>query len=326
MPSEKPVDVVYTWVDDQWPGYRAQLAQHGKKPADLDPARTRDNLDLMRYSLRGLEQALPNLGTVYLLSCRPQIPAWLDTSHKRLRVVHHDEIMPASILPTFNSLAIITHLHLLPGLSDRFLYIEDDMIPRPAMTLENLVSRDGLTRVYPWKYLVPKLADIADPLRVSPWNMALALADDLVDRRYGSAGRRRQVCHTPLLIDRASWQSMMEEFAPAIAATRDSRFRSAGNVDPASLYLWSALAQGRAVLEDRKASRRISAYVPLEDFWPLTLIALLRARSRKIAWVNFNDNLGPVPSRVTEWLVRRQLAAWYPQPSSFERRADRASA
>jgi hypothetical protein len=322
----KTVDVVYTWVDDRWPGYRDQLARYSDKPDDLDPGRTRDNLDLMRYSLRGLEKAFPMLGTVYLLSCRPQVPAWLDTSNPRLRIIHHDEIMSDSILPTFNSLAIITHLHLLPGLSDKFLYLEDDMLIRPALKLSDLETGAGLTRIYPWKYWTPQLSRVVDPERETAWNLALAMSDHLVNQRFGTSGRRRQICHSPLLIERAAWQSVMEDYAESIAHTRASRFRSAGNVDPASLYLWTLLSEGRAVLEDRSEGSRISRYVPLEDFWPVTFLALLRARSRLAAWVNMNDNFGPSPSHVTERLVRRVLQAWYPDPSSFERRESIAAA
>ncbi len=315
----KNIDVVYTWVDDRWPGYQEELSRYAAKPADTDPSRTRDNLDLLRYSLRSMEHALPHLGTIYLLTCRPQIPAWLDTSHPRIRVVHHDQIMSAGTLPTFNSLGIISHLHLLPDLSDQFLYIEDDTVIRSPLGLGDYVTGDGRTRVYPWKYWVPKLARIGDPARESPWNLALAKSGDLIDRRYGAA-RRRQICHMPLLIRRADWQAVMDSFPEAINQTRTSRFRSDGNVDPASLYLWTLLAEGRAVLARDHAARKVAGYVPLEDFWPLTFLSLLKAKAQGRRWITLNDNFGPRPSRITEWLVRRQLQAWYPDPSSFERR------
>jgi hypothetical protein len=315
----KNIDVVYTWVDDRWPGYREELAGYAAKPADADPSRTRDNLDLLRYSLRSLEHALPDLGTIYLLTCRPQIPAWLNTSHPRIRVVHHDEIMSADSLPTFNSLAIISHLHRLPGLSDEFLYLEDDMVIRPPLGRGDYVTGDGRTRVYPWKYWVPSHSEISDPARETPWNLALARSRDLIDQRYGAA-RRRQICHMPLLIRRADWQAVMDSFADAIDQTRTSRFRANGNVDPAILYHWTLLAEGRAVLEDERAARRVAGYVPLEDFWPLTFVSLLKAKLPSLRWITLNDNFGARPSRITEWLVRRQLQACYPDPSSFERR------
>ena len=52
--TDTPIDVVYTWVDDTFPGYAEELARHAGKPADRNPNRTRDNLDLLRYSLRSL--------------------------------------------------------------------------------------------------------------------------------------------------------------------------------------------------------------------------------------------------------------------------------
>ncbi len=319
MQAGEPLDVVYTWVDDRWPGYRDTLARYAAKPADSDPARTRDNLDILRYSLRSLERAVPNLGTLYLLTCRPQVPAWLDISHPRIRIVHHDQIMQADMLPTFNSLAIISHLHLLPGISDRFLYIEDDTLLRPPLNIGDFETSDGKVRVFPWKYWMPQLSRIRNPDREKPWNLAQAMTGQLLDQRYG-AMRRRQICHMPLLIDRAAWQRVMETFADPVAQTRASRFRAAGNVDPASLYHWSMLAEGRAVLEPRRTSRRVAGYVPLEDFWPLSLLSLIGSHARSLRWVTLNDNFGRRPSRVTEWLVRRQLQSWYPAPSVFERR------
>jgi Stealth protein CR2, conserved region 2 len=315
----KNIDVVYTWVDDRWPGYREELSRYAAKPADTDPSRTRDNLDLLRYSLRSLEHALPDLGTIYLLTCRPQIPAWLDTSHPRIRVVHHDEIISVANLPTFNSLGIISHLHLLPDLSDQFLYIEDDTVIRPPFGLGDYLTGDGRTFVFPWKYWVPQLSQIGDPAREKPWNLALARSAGLIDQRYGEA-RRRQICHMPILIRRADWQAVMESFAEAIDQTRRSLFRANGNVDPASLYLWTLLAEGRAILMDESSARKVAGYVPLEDFWPLTFFSLLKAKARGLRWITLNDNFGLQPSRIAERLVRRQLQAWYPDPSSFERR------
>ena len=62
-----------------------------------------------------------------------------------------------------------------------------------------------------------------------------------------------------------------------------------------------------------------SGYVPLEDIWPVTAHALLRARLQQPKWVTLNDNFGKHPSRVTEWMARRWLQRAAAQPSAFER-------
>ncbi len=47
----------------------------------------------------------------------------------RIHIVYHEDIMPKKFLPTFNSRAIEMYLHRIPGLSDYFIYGNDDMFP-----------------------------------------------------------------------------------------------------------------------------------------------------------------------------------------------------
>ena len=46
--------MVITWVDDRTPGYHEMLREHARAVPDLDPARTRDTLEILRYGLRAL--------------------------------------------------------------------------------------------------------------------------------------------------------------------------------------------------------------------------------------------------------------------------------
>jgi hypothetical protein len=118
---DEPIDVVYTWVDDQQPGYRELLSRYAKTKYDSDPARTRDNLDTLRFSLRSLQRYAPWVSRVFLLTCRPQVPSWLKTSHPQLTIVHHDEVMNSDLLPTFNSSPLRVIFYRIPNLSHRFI-------------------------------------------------------------------------------------------------------------------------------------------------------------------------------------------------------------
>jgi len=318
MVKAGPVDVVITWVDDRTPGYRDLLRAHAKSVPDLDPSRTRDNLEILRYGLRALERHAPWVNRVFLFTCRPQVPDWLDTAHPRLTVVHHDEVIPAALLPTFNSFAIISHLHLIPGLSDSFIYLEDDMVLLRDVTLADFRGDDGRPLVFETAKPTPRHDTIRDPAAERPWNLALAEANGLLDGAFASA-RRGYVNHVPLLIDKAEWGAMTERFPEAFAATRAARFRATGNVAPEYLYPQLMLAQGKAV---RASPQRIAAscgYVPLEDVWPVTAYALWKVRRRRPKWVTLNDNFGKHPSRIAERMAQDFLRAAAPQPSRFER-------
>lgn len=316
--SEGPLDVVITWVDDRWPGYADTLRRFAAAPPDLDPARTRDNLEILRYGLRALERHAPWVNHVYLLTCRPQVPRWLDTAHPRLTVVHHDEIIPAALLPTFNSFAIISHMHLIPGLSETFLYLEDDMLLLRDVSLADFRAADGRPLVFEKPGATPRHDTIRDPGRERPWNLALAEANRLLDGAFGTA-RRGYVNHVPLLIRKADWQAMIDRFPEAFAATRASRFRAAGNVPPEYLYPQLMLAEAKAARAGPRQLRDSCGYIPLEDVWPVTAFALWQLRRRNPKWVTLNDNFGKRPNSTTERLARRFLGAVAPQPSRFER-------
>jgi len=310
--------VVITWVDDQTPGYREMLKAHARAVPDLDPSRTRDNLELLRYGLRSLQAHAPWINHVYLLTCRPQVPEWLALDGRHITLVHHDEIMAPAMLPTFNSFAIISHLHLIPGLSETFLYLEDDMLFLRDIGLADLCAPDGRPLVFEKRAATPRHDTIRDPAAERPWNLALAEANRLLDETFGTRPRG-YVNHVPLLVSKREWGAMVDRFPDAFARTRASRFRAAGNVAPEYLYPQLMQAEGRAVRASVTAIAQSCGYVPLEDVWPVTAYALWKVGRRQPKWVTLNDNFGKHPSRVAERLARRFLTGALPQPSRFER-------
>jgi hypothetical protein len=313
---DEPVDLVYTWVDDRFSGYVDTLNRYADKPADASPNRTRDNLDLIKYSLRSVERRAPWIRRIVILSCRPQVPEWLDTRVEGLEVVHHDQIMDPAILPTFNSFAIITHLHLIPDLSRRFVYLEDDMLLTNRLDIRDFLDDDGRYRVFEAKSAAPTRRT-EDPGRSSPWNLALATSNHLLDERFGPADRRR-VEHQPLLIDKSLWAEMLEEWPDETAATRGSRFRANGNIAPEYLYPHWLLARGLGVPVRDAERQRFAGYAPLEDFLPLTWFVLWRIGRTRPVCCTLNDNFGARPNPRAERFVRRTLDKWFPEPSRWE--------
>ncbi|TXS35253.1 stealth family protein, partial [Streptomyces sp. t39] len=125
-----PVDVVYTWVDGADPAWlrrRAEFSGEGYHAEAANAARylSRDEL---RYSLRSLHMYAPWVRTVYLVT-DDQTPSWLNTAVPGIEVVSHKDIFRSSAgLPTFNSHAIESQLHHIEGLSEHFLYFNDDVM------------------------------------------------------------------------------------------------------------------------------------------------------------------------------------------------------
>lgn len=315
--AQSEMDAVYTWVDDTFPGYAETLREYASDKRDLNPNRTRDNLDLLKYSLRSLEKNAPFVRRVHLLTCRPQVPDWLNADHPDLRLVHHDAVMDPAILPTFNSFAIVSHLAKLPELSGRFLYFEDDMLAFTPFQPEDFVNADGLPRIFAKDHDAP-VHERLNPETESPWNLALATANAALDRSY-SKKRRKFLAHGPRLIDRALFEEMCATFPAEIEATRGSRFRANGNVPPEYLYPQFLLETKRAELATAAQTRRMTGYASLENILPWTWFQLTRLERRRPATVTLNDSFNNRPNPRVVAYVRRTLERWFPAPSRFEK-------
>lgn len=93
---------------------------------DVSSSRFADNEEL-KYSLRSVEKYAPWVRNIYIVT-NGQIPSWLNLDHPRMKIVTHEELfVNKSHLPTFSSPAIETHIHRIPGLSKRFIYMNDDV-------------------------------------------------------------------------------------------------------------------------------------------------------------------------------------------------------
>lgn len=314
--TDEPVDVVCTWVDDSFPGYLDELRRYADTSHDLNPNRTRDNIDILKYNLRSLARHVPWVRRVYLVTCRPQAPKWLNRDHPGLTLVHHDTFMPAEILPTFNSFAILTNLFRIEGLSDRFLYVEDDMFFGRPVGRGFFETADDRIRVF------QRLGRTRAPARrhsdrLSPWNTALAHSNHLLDEAFGAA-RRRSVNHVPFLVDRAVWAEMLARWPDDFQRTSASRFRAKYNVVPEYMYLYYTLLTGRGEAVPFAETYRTTFYNSLENSHLVTAWGRLAIRMLRPTTVALNDGFGDHPNSRIVARTRQFLEGLFPDPSPFE--------
>lgn len=120
-----PIDFVIPWVDGSDPEWLKEYSRYSSEPGDSSAKRFRD-WDLLRYWFRGVEQFAPWVNRVFFVTWG-HVPAWLNTSHPKLEVVRHEDYIPQRFLPTFSSHTIELNLHRIKGLSEHFVYFNDDM-------------------------------------------------------------------------------------------------------------------------------------------------------------------------------------------------------
>lgn len=119
------IDFVIIWVDGSDPAWRAERAKYEQTKCDSDETRYRD-WGILKYWFRAVEKYASWVRKIHLVT-NGQKPEWLDLSNKKLSFVKHTDFIPQKYLPTFSSHTIELNLHRIRGLSDKFVYFNDDM-------------------------------------------------------------------------------------------------------------------------------------------------------------------------------------------------------
>jgi hypothetical protein len=132
--SNSKIDIVYLWVNGNDGEWRAKRQKYAEKLEATDhfnfakfgnvEGRYRDN-DELRFSLRALEKFFPEHGHIYIVT-DGQVPDWFQASDQ-ITLVDHHQLIPHSALPTFDSGNIESYIHHIPGLSERYFYLNDDV-------------------------------------------------------------------------------------------------------------------------------------------------------------------------------------------------------
>ena len=94
-----------------------------------------------RLLIRCVKKFMPFVRTIYIILAREsQKQDWMDD--EGVRVVYHRDFIPEKYLPTFNSCAIEMFLNYIPGISNRFIYANDDMFPLYPLTEDDFFYGD----------------------------------------------------------------------------------------------------------------------------------------------------------------------------------------
>lgn len=308
------VDLVYLWVNGNDPVWQAKRnAAIGKTEANSAvncDGRYADN-DELRYSLRSVEMYAPWIRRIFIVTDN-QVPVWLDTSNPKIKIIDHKEIMPAKCLPCFNSSVIEHFICRIPGLSEHYLYANDDMYINAPVTPSTFFDSDGMPvirqnrRLFRKFYLWFRVNILGK--KISSYNSKVHNAAKLVEERYGKYYEGK--AHHNIDSYRKSDCIHVEEiFKDEIAATIPHHMRNDNDIQR-SLYHYVALAEHHGHL--RYVSQRESLRIHIQNERHYKKLA-----EYKPLFFCMNDS--EYAQDIDRKRSREFLASRFPDKSSFER-------
>ncbi len=309
------MDIVITWVDGKSSEHREARAKRacavGKTGDDFDGGQEHLYRDLgqLRYLLRSLELYAPWRGKVFLVT-DGQVPVWVNKEAPGLVCVSHRDFLSSSDLPTFNSRAIEASLHRIEGVSERFVYFNDDFFLMNETSVQDFVREDGSICLHmnPYRHARRCQASCI-PSYIEP----LCHSEELLEGHFGTR-EWLMMEHIPYLIDRGMMEELQGLFAKEWQKESARPFREVEGIDPLHLYSNYLLAKGNLLVEAP------ALYYGLTDNRAMNAAVyevLLRYPPR---FVCLNDEMGSCREGVLEDLHAFYEAA-FPHRSCFERAA-----
>ncbi|GGL84675.1 stealth conserved region 3 domain-containing protein [Glutamicibacter protophormiae] len=229
-----PIDVVYTWVDDSDPDWRSQKEAHSPASddgGDLAAGAMRfRNRDELKYSVRSVRTFMPWVRNIYVVTA-DQRPAWL-SQESEIQVISHREIFPdPSVLPVFNSHAIESCLHRIPGLAEHFLYFNDDTMLLRMQVPANYFHANGIAKFF----LSPVKVDLRPQQDVEPHMWAAQNNRRVLQERFGKVITRAML-HTPHPHRRSTLQRIETDYSEIFKSVRAAKFRSETDISLLSSF------------------------------------------------------------------------------------------
>jgi hypothetical protein len=257
-----PIDIVYLWVDGSDPNWlsikNSYSKIHQKETVFVGDAcidsRFLDHEEL-KYSLRSLVKFAPFFGHIYIITMN-QRPNWL-LDHPQITIVDHQEIFnDLEDLPTFNSQSIEAHLHRIPGLSEHFIYFNDDVLLGKKVSPYDFFTRDGKINVlFERGFTVSPSPEVQSTLYRKAWVNSNRLLDT-----YFMEEPRRRLSHAPFALRKSLIQEVECLFPCVFRSNSSHKFRTDQDFNLTNgllQYIW--LYQGY-VERGRLTNKMISCY------------------------------------------------------------------
>jgi hypothetical protein len=286
------IDIVFSWVDGNSVEYQraraAQAKRHVVGEGDDSVARFRQ-IDELKYALRSVYMFAPWVRNIYIATDSPA-PAWL-ADHPRVRIVRSEEFFAdPSVLPTHNSQAVEAQLHHIPGLSEHFLYSNDDMFFGRPVSPGMFFSPGSITKFIEANTRIGLGLNNSER---SGFENAARVNRGLLQQRFGRV-TTRHLEHTAAPLRKSVLTEMEHEFADEFRDTAASPFRAASNISVTnSLYHYYALMTGRAIVQE-------NAKVSYVDTTMVSGLAFLSELLKKRSFDFFCLNDGSFPEVTDE--------------------------
>lgn len=326
------MDFVITWVDgadESWIEEKNKYLDNGMRQS---AAQYRE-WGLLKYWFRTVEKYAPWVEKIYFVTCG-QKPEWLNEDNPKLKLVNHKEFIPAEYLPTFSSHTIELNLHRIEGLSEKFVYFNDDMYLGASVKGTDFFNGDLPKFVGVMSNLIPSIP--SDPFihflsnNISVINAHFNKRGVLkrnffkwYNIKYGKGFYKNIYlsavskftgfynCHNPSSMLKSVFCEVWEKEFELLDKTCKNKFRQLSDVNQYVMSYYAA-----CLGKFSPASPKESAFFTVGESDERIYNAF---KTQKYKQLCINDNVGNIDFDFEKEKINSMMQSLFPEKSSFEK-------
>ena len=263
--NDYPIDAVVTWVDGNDPVHRAKRAMYEKKDEslndDIGGAIRYTSVGEIKYCIASLLRFAPFLRTIWLVTDGqdPCIGDFLERNFPgqsgKVKIVDHAVLYRGyeQYLPVFNSLSIETVLWRIPGLSEHFIYLNDDfMLVAPTVPADYFIGEKSVCYAMWFSIQFARLLQFLKPKqkshKVFTFKHSMVNAADAIGEKW----RFFRLGHNPQSMKVSTFRNFFEKHPELMIGNMSCRFREEQQYNPAELFFLLSAREGNLILHTKK--------------------------------------------------------------------------
>ena len=228
--SPFPIDVVITWVDGNDPVLNAKRAAYIQpeqaKQKDIAAPNRYANRGEIYWCVRSVNKFMPWVRRIFLVTDgqAPHVDSRIPLEIVDHRVIFRDY---EQYLPTFNSLSIEAMMWRIPGLSEHFIYLNDDFLICRPVTPDMFFPHEGHILIHAHRTslrMMSLLMTLKEKLGTNSVNHIRQMM--LAAKIGGSKDNFIHLSHTPYPLLRSTLQDFYAAHPDLLRQNIKPRFRS----------------------------------------------------------------------------------------------------
>ncbi len=273
MQNRQPIDVVIAWVDGNDPEHKRKMAPYLNR-FDLvsddvaGPTRFRSEGEIF-FCVASILRFAPFVRAIYIVTDQqsPNIDAFIQKNFSEnkipIQIVDHRTVFKGyeDVLPVFNSLSIETCLYRIPGLSENFVYFNDDFFLMKPLSEEDWFVDDKVVAYGYWRsialdrflwYIKPK----------KNGHKPFGFKDSMINaaKSVGVKSVYFHILHTPLPMKKSILEQYYSQNPDKFMDNISYKFRHENQFNPQALFYLLAFRAGQCI---RKPENKLLLIKPV---------------------------------------------------------------